>query len=98
MRKSILDQQNSLENISASSDGYLNLGSLFDGASVGIFVVDDNENIIHSNKHFLNSKFKNKKIFNHPIKLSSMSNYSRKNMNGKVHFSSNGKTTECFAN
>lgn len=90
------EAEGALKNIANSSDGFLHLGSLFDNALVGLFVLDENDNIIHANKHFLHSIYKNTKIPKLPIKLSSISDYSKKNMNGRVHFTSKGTITECF--
>lgn len=90
------EAEGALKNIANSSDGFLHLGSLFDNALVGFFVLDENDNIIHANKHFLHTIYKNTKIPKLPIKLSSISDYSKKNMNGRVHFTSKGTITECF--
>lgn len=88
--------ENSLAQFKTSSDGYLHLGRLFDDAAVGFFVVDDNDNIILGNMHFVKSIFHDKKTPKFPIKLSAISEYSKKNITGKVHFSSKGKVTEGF--
>lgn len=90
------EAEGTLKNIATSSDGFLHLGSFFDNAFVGFFVVDENDNIIHANKHFLNSIYKNVKTPKLPIKLSAISDYSKKNLNGRVHFTSKETTIECF--
>lgn len=90
------EAEGAIKSFATSSDGYLHLGSLFDNALVGFFVVDENDNIIYANKHFLQSIYKKSKTPKLPIKLSSISDYSKKNMNGRVHFTFKGATTECF--
>ncbi|MCC3860831.1 PAS domain-containing protein [Emcibacteraceae bacterium Y4] len=88
----------SIEQSSGSQDGHIKTGQAFDNTGIGFFVVDEKENIIHANKHFLKIIFGEDKRPDFPFKLARVTDHTKSNLKDLVHFNVSGKPLECFVN